>query len=163
MDDQPKEGAEGDKKIVHVYPLVKVSSAIADGFKSRNASVQFTRLFSNYPSCDKWQKGSQKDVARKRTIACVNMISDQISNPTTHISQLHGEGTVWRFTPTHKNDTSNDPSNCVAFADADCALLPTWLLLARRFSLFLLIHKSRKGKLNIMNAAVSRCIHATGK
>lgn len=25
MDDQPKEGGEGDKKIVHVYPLVKVS------------------------------------------------------------------------------------------------------------------------------------------
>lgn len=25
MDDQPKEGAEGDKKIVHTYALVKVS------------------------------------------------------------------------------------------------------------------------------------------
>lgn len=25
MEDQPKEGAEGDKKIVHTYALVKVS------------------------------------------------------------------------------------------------------------------------------------------
>lgn len=25
MDDQPKEGGEGDKKIVHTYALVKVS------------------------------------------------------------------------------------------------------------------------------------------
>lgn len=27
MDDQPKEGGEGDKKIVHVYPLIKVSKS----------------------------------------------------------------------------------------------------------------------------------------
>jgi hypothetical protein len=28
MDDQPKEGGEGDKKIVHVYPLIKVSKFV---------------------------------------------------------------------------------------------------------------------------------------
>jgi hypothetical protein len=28
MDDQPKEGAEGDKKIVHTYALVKVMNEV---------------------------------------------------------------------------------------------------------------------------------------
>lgn len=36
MDDQPKEGGEGDKKIVHTYALVKVSKK---QFKSCSCEV----------------------------------------------------------------------------------------------------------------------------
>lgn len=62
MDDQPKEGGEGDKKIVHVYPLVKVSPTDCEALFMFN----FTRQFSNYLSCDK-AKAKTKDAREGRT------------------------------------------------------------------------------------------------
>jgi hypothetical protein len=52
MDDQPKEG-EGDKKIVHVYPLVKVSFELIARVQVFKNSFVFYFLL-NYQSCDKW-------------------------------------------------------------------------------------------------------------
>jgi hypothetical protein len=54
MDDQPKEGGEGDKKIVHVYPLVKVSPDLIARIEVFKISFVFYFLL-NYQSCDKWE------------------------------------------------------------------------------------------------------------
>jgi hypothetical protein len=50
MDDQPKEGGEGDKKIVHVYPLVKVSFVIQRLINLRGPfCVQFSNQLVDSP------------------------------------------------------------------------------------------------------------------
>lgn len=56
MDDQPKEG-EGDKKIVHVYPLVKVSIVIdeIDHLQLETSMNSCSILVYRLPSCDKWE------------------------------------------------------------------------------------------------------------
>lgn len=47
MDDQPKEGAEGDKKIVHTYALVKVSKRVFlyHNNLNQNAFVKFHKFY----------------------------------------------------------------------------------------------------------------------
>lgn len=84
MDDQggPKEGGEGDKKIVHVYPLVKVSFVLVVGFVG-----SFGKLFHVHYSFNSFEvvqiiarvtNGETKEIKRW-WVACENIISDQIS------------------------------------------------------------------------------------
>lgn len=96
MDDQPKEGGEGDKKIVHVYPLVKVSCWLHRDWSFDSATITIvtdysrlplTCLYANYQSCDKARNG--KKPSRGKTwsggdarIACVNIILDQVLHKT---------------------------------------------------------------------------------
>lgn len=60
MDDQPKEGGEGDKKIVHVYPLVKVSPRLA-------LRVQFSSAIFQLSGARQTSKDSRAKVERNAT------------------------------------------------------------------------------------------------
>lgn len=61
MDDQPKEGGEGDKKITHVYALVKVRPATIQMRRRLMLSLcsMFPSTISNYLSCD-FRRGTKK-------------------------------------------------------------------------------------------------------